>query len=685
MASFNGAQRQNADQEQFLVALHATRSDGPPPSSFPRFFTTKFGWNGDGTKELTLEVFSAVNLSLPKRGLTGAITSLLGGGLVEGEVFVAAQLGGRRPLATLPVSAHRGQADFARAKLTFKCADEGCLVLRVFFRETGESPQDVLLGEGELTLNGAGDAEVCLNRGGSVSCRASIAPHSSPVTCGPALLEEALSEFDSLGKDAQEKVLSTFGVNMGTLSSDAKERANALFAALDMVEKQRARDVEKLFEKEQQLDPMLSVEEAEAPEGSFFSKFWPFNKKDDDDDADEPESVIPQIFVRFDTTLVEPWVKKRFEIKKTCLAMADDLDACGTRLTAMGILASLSGVSSSGLQLVAFASAALPAAAPLAAYQTAIGIAAASTGLGEGVMNFAKTQALQVLDERSEETVFRLVAEENALHRQLWQGLRGYARTPDAAKEVEDLLGKAKKGDSRDKNALEELFNVDVDVDDITGKDGTLAHVTKVKGFLGKAISIASSVRAGVTAEPSAFGSANAAVGLPVEFTHLFSAARDVTTGKKSDAGIRLRKIAERVGFSDNTVQEAVARVLSAPLKCVSPAPSGVVMFDVADSTRAVRMGVVSRHTDDQQPVFFDQCTPVTLRPHQSYEIFFQVSLGLWVDVQKWNRKAKTFANPKCTHTFRVDGSRSFRWFHLKGPYPIRVENLENEHGPMWK
>uniref|UniRef100_A0A7S1AUF3 Uncharacterized protein n=1 Tax=Noctiluca scintillans TaxID=2966 RepID=A0A7S1AUF3_NOCSC len=657
--------------------------------------------------ELIVEVLSATDLSAPEYRFTDAIKSMFGKQETSSSIYVLLELPGRRCLATLPVVMETGNrvVNFSRTKLTFKYAGEHTLNVRVFSRRTdwGSSFEgDPLIGEGAVFLDGGIEDtlinalrpkeilnalrvgrhvhKVVLHRHGpatgEVMIRVTVAKPSKPITCGPAATDETVAKIAAMPLDALDKVLSTLGLEEGVpMYESVGERVDMLLKALENVERDQAETMEKTYEMEQKVSIL------EEPRSSFWTRFpraWPWSA--DSMLLEMDHSPGP---VRFEQSLVETWVSKRIEIKDTCLAMARDLDGFQSKCAGVGILASISGLSSSGLQLAAFASATVPAAAPLAAYQAALGIAATSTGLGEGVMNFAKKIVQQQLEANSEKTVFQLVAQENAIHRKVWRALQGYARTDEACGEIEDLLAKAKEGDKKVTNFLQDVFPEVklIDLETLHGVDGTVAHVSAVTGFFSTAQAIVTDAEAGTTAAPTAIKSIGSAANMPCEIRHLYSAAKDLTSGKPSECGDRLRKVAERAGFDDLSVQDAVGRIMKSPVKSISPAPSGVVMFDATMTTRAVRMGLRRRC---QEPIFFDQCTPVTLTAHQQYEVFFQVSTGVWVDVKEYSQSAKAWVQPSRVHSFKLDGSSAYRWFHIKGPWPLWVDSVENEEGPMW-
>jgi len=200
-----------------------------------------------------------------------------------------------------------------------------------------------------------------------------------------------------------------------------------------------------------------------------------------------------------------------------------------------------------------------------------------------------------------------------------------------------------------------------------------------VKDFLSQAEMIGKSVETGSTSAPSPIGGALNAIFFPLKLQALYSIAKEFTNGKPSNAGNRLRELAKRTGFENKSVAEVIGHILWSPLTTIAPAPSGLVMFDVSNTSLGIRM-VLKK---DDEYSYHDQCTPVTLDPNTKYEVFFQVSTGVWFDVKEWSPKLKKWVTPTRTHTFSVDGSYSFRWFHLNGPWPLFVESVENANGPM--
>lgn len=379
--------------------------------------------------------------------------------------------------------------------------------------------------------------------------------------------------------------------------------------------------------------------------------------------------------------------------------MALDLDKINSKAVGVGVLASMSGLTSSGLQVAAFAALTFPALASMSCYAGTMGIAATATGLGDGVLHFSRKQVQDLLEAKNEKHIFQLVAQENALHRKVWRAVQSYAVTVKARNEVEALLTKAREEVAKPRDLkqygaqnqekfvdkLKEVFPASVDLDLLMGEEGTVKHVSEVREFVSMAQELRESMSstATIAAEHSPVGAVTSVINMPMQVSAIHEAASHLMSGKPSAAGERLREMGKHAGFGGKTLEQAVDAVMSAPLTYVSPAPPGVVMFDASNTTRSVRM-VVQHLGDPTSAVYVAECTPYTLESGVLYEVFFQVSGGVWVDVKQWNAETKQWVVPTQTHKFSLNGASAYRWFHLTGPLPLFIENVENEDGPMW-
>lgn len=642
--------------------------------------------------QLVVEICSTSKLSMPGHTKRGKLMEYFGRESPLSNMYCVLVLGERRPLTTGIVANPKGKTSVPlNEKLTFKYSGEPSIMVRLFAKppsvdgrvveaDEDEKKDDALVGESELVFREGMDdlspreEKVSIKCNGTVTgevgLRVQLERSHTPVTSGLAITDDVLKTLSVMPLQWVTQMLLTLGVETDRLNS-GETPLDILKSKLEDLEWQQCLRMDELHETEMLASKVQKIEKPQV--FALQAVQWPWKGS-----AHRLSSSNPFSWSSLDESLVMPWVMKRKEIRDTCLAMAIDLDTVEDRCSGVAILASLSGVSSSGLQLAALASMTIPAAAGLKDFSTAIGIAATSTGLGEGLINFAKSHIQRSLAASHEQTVFHLIAQENAMHRKCWLAAKSWAWRKGGKAEVEELLKEAEKGNNHVIKQLQELFP-EVDLDAFASKDGALRHVIEVKGFLVKATKIAKGVDGGSVAM-NPIASALGAFRFPLKLKSLYAAAKDFTDGKPSAAGKRLREIAEKTSFKEDTPEEAVRNILAAPLNNISPAPSGVVMFDIKDTMLAIRM--VMQKEGDEECTYHEQCTPVTLMPKTTYEVYFQVSTGIWLDVKERSEKG-VWVNPPRTHTFSLDGSYDFRWFHVTGPWPPYVESAENEDGIM--
>lgn len=362
--------------------------------------------------------------------------------------------------------------------------------------------------------------------------------------------------------------------------------------------------------------------------------------------------------------------------------MAKDIDSLHAGCSGVGVLASLSGLLSSGMGVAAFVCFCLPGMAPLSG---GLCLCATTTGLGEGVLLFAKKQLQDSLQNSAERSVFHLVAEENALHRQVWQSVQEYASSEDGQAEVQQMFTEAESGDPNALARLQALFPT-VDLDDlIPAKGGTVANVLAVKNIAIRVkdlVSLSAVRSSGSLVTVSRVTGATAMVMMPVAFYSVFAAAHELIMGEPTEAAKRLRVISQQcLPLEGLSAEQHVQYCLDSPLTGIPLPPPGIVMFEAVMTTRRTRM-VVSR--PGSEPSYHPPNTPVRLEARGLYTISFQVSAALkWLDVKERSRQTMEWATPVRPHIFHLQGPPAYRLFSLRGPCPLWVEKVDDEHGPM--
>jgi len=408
----------------------------------------------------------------------------------------------------------------------------------------------------------------------------------------------------------------------------------ALTQALDDIERQHCANMTAIYEQEASVDPD-AVPQAPSFGSRAMSKIGQLVSSG---------QVAPRFMLKHrgwfssgDTRdLLVKWVTCRQEIAVRAEEMGNYLNHQGKIVDGIGIIGNVCDCTRWAFDVATIVPMVIPATGNISGI---MGLTSTAMGTASGIVYIVTAYVAKCSAINSERSLFQMMAQENALHRMAYFALHG-----DADVETEDL-------------PLDEMPS-DAILDDKHLQMGASAIVNLISNSSNL---ITDSLI--LTAAIQSFIMAGQAWASP----------------DGSGNGDQLKSLAKEYAYDGKSPEEVADLMLADPKRYVVPPPPGIVIFDLKDTTLHVRMVV----REKRQTQYFDTQSPITLSGKRC-EVSFQVRIrGIWKDVNEWNATSRALVVPLKKQVYRLNGQKDFRWFHLEGPYPVRVVGVDDENGPM--
>jgi hypothetical protein len=536
---------------------------------------------------------------------------------------------------------------FERQTMTYKIRGvEEQLVVSMYERFLGDDQKPVqnFLGEGMVAYAPEfEDGEehfvaVPLAReghaSGALSLRVQLVQEARPVTSGPAISQYLLNNLYKAPQDVVEKLLNFFEVDGE--EKNHEEKVDALSQALDDIERRHGEKLTAIYEQEAAVDPDALPRSpglgsrALTRVGQLLSS------------QGAPRFMLPHMgwFSSGDTKdILVKWVTCRQEIAVRAGDMGDFLNHEGNVLAGIGILGNMFDMTRWCFDIATVVTLLIPETGGNSAVY---GMTSEALGVGSGTVGVLTYYIATNSANQKQRSLFQMLAQENSLHRKAYFALHGDASVGTADDvTTEDL-------------PLDKLPS-DATVDEHLQWSGN-----ETMNLLANSQNTVTDTLTFVVAIQSIIGSAQ-------------------TMKNGSGNGDQLKSLAKEYGYDGKPPAEVADLMLADPKKYVVAPPPGMVIFDLTDTSLNVRM-VVREKSKTQ---YFDTQSPVPL-PNKRCEVSFQVHIRTtWKDVNEWDPVAKAPKVPLKKQVYRLNGQKDFRWFHLEGPYPVRVVGVDDENGPM--
>jgi hypothetical protein len=598
--------------------------------------------------ELQVQVLAVSGLTWPQSGIGARLGRLLGSGSTAG-VFVKLTLSGHRDLFTLEHSAKvcDNVVTFdERQILTYKIRGvEEQLAVSVHSRHLDDDQAvQTVLGEGQVAYSPEfedGEDHVISVpfsrdgvKAGELSLRVKLVEEVKPVTSGPAISQVMVNNLYEVPQDVLGRIIDFFKVDGE--GKDHKEKVDALVEAFDDIERRHGEKLTATFESEVATDP-----EAALKSPSFGSRAMTKIGNLMSAVQVAPRFMIPQgMFVSSNTKeiLVE-WVKCRQQISEKAFEIGNYLNTEGRILAGIGIISDVLAIGRPGFEVATLVCMIIPESDNISKIT---GLVSISMAFSKGIIGTVTTYVSENSAKHKKRSIFQEVALESALHRKAYFALHGVKEDTDDM-ETEDM-------------PLEDL-PADTHVN-----ENLQMSAGEVLGIVGKSLGIAEK-----------------SVGCGSAIDSLVTASKKIAGHNPSGAGKKMIEMATEYSYDGKPPEEVADMMIADPNRYVGSPPPGMVIFDVVNTSRPVRMVVRQGHKTE----YFSQSEPVGLEGRRC-EVSFQVEMReKWLDINEWDAVNRMFKVPAKKQVYKLNSKKDFRWFHLEGMYPIKVVSVDDEHGPM--
>jgi len=469
---------------------------------------------------------------------------------------------------------------------------------------------------------------------GSLSLRVQLVQELKPVTSGPSISQYLLDNLYKTPHDVLQNILDFFEVDGE--NKNHEERVDALAAALDDIERRHGEKLTAIYEKEASVDPDARPQ-APSLGARAVTKIGQLV-------SSAPRFMIPHIgwFSSDDTRdLLVKWVTCREEIAVRAEEMGKFLNHQGKVLAGIGIFGNMFDMTRWMFDVATVVTLLIPETGGNCAVY---GMTSEALGVGSGTVGVITYYIATNSANNSQRSLFQVLAQENALHRKAYFALHGRAG----------------------EEAVEDEPTEDLPLDELPS-DAKLDEHLEWSG--NETVNLLSDIQNAVTDTLTMVADIQSIVG-----------TRQVFKSKNgSGNGDPLLSLAKEYGYDGKSPEEVADLMLADPKQYVVSPPAGMVLYDVRNTVVAVRMVV----REKGKTRYFETQKPITLAGTRC-EVYFQVNFrDKWVDVKEWDGVSHAQKIPLKKQVYKVNGKKDFRWFHLEGPYPVRVVGVDDENGPM--
>lgn len=500
-----------------------------------------------------------------------------------------------------------------------------------------------LVGHGEVALHrDVMDGELHLftvpllqerNVAGEVALRLCLVHEEEPATAAPSISQWVLAHLHRMREDDLETLLESLGVHE---EGCQQQKVFMLTRHFDQVEREHGKKMSLLAEAESSADVQ---DHFRLP--SFASRSiarvrnWISSKTQ--------HVMVPGTRGQYNNLhdLLLAWVKSRQEISGSLKETADFLHHQTKVVSGMTIIDSVVEMSAGGFQIASLICIIMPDTDLMTPIMTSV---ATGLGIGHVVTSIVTKQITKNQASNGQRVLFQMLAQESALHRQVYFAVHG-RHFPDEEEDGED------------------------------GKDEDTKLSGLPAGGVDPMLKMAPAVICDTVAHSFLVASSGAKWGKSI--TNLVNTGKTILSEHPSGIGNIFGKMAEEFSHGGQDPETVVAAIMTDPIKNIGPPPGGVALFDVKTTARHVRM-VFQTHNETK---YFEASTPATL-PNGRCQVFFQVLMHEWQDIYEWDVNSQAFKMPLTRQVYMLS-RKEFRWFHLEGPYPIKVISVEDENGSV--